>query len=151
MAPKKNFTVRIGFSLFLLVFFPLGNVNAEDVMTPILTHVDEILKDNPEKPGEKIQMIRIVQDENLSMFVVRQAVGFLVKPHYHKSHAESVYVIKGTAQMLVNGNWVDIKPGSIHFNPPGKVYSVRNTGNEPLVIMSLFTPALKEPDRHFTE
>ncbi len=150
MSPKKKITIWIGFLVFLVIF-TLGNLNAEDVMPPILTHIDEILKENPVKPVEKIQMIKIAQDDTVSLFVVRQAEGFVVKPHYHKTHTESVYVIKGTAQMLVNDKWVDIKPGSIHFNPPGKVHSVKNIGNEPLVIISIFTPALKEPDRNFVE
>ena len=150
MSPKKKITIWIGLSLFL-IFFTLGNLNAETVMPPILTHIEEILKENPVKPGEKVQMIKIAQDDTVSLFVVRQAEGFVVKPHYHKTHTESVYVIKGTAQMLVNDKWVDIKPGSIHFNPPGKVHSVKNIGNEPLVIISIFSPALKEPDRNFVE
>jgi mannose-6-phosphate isomerase-like protein (cupin superfamily) len=33
----------------------------------------------------------------------------------------------------------------------GKVHSTKVTGNEPLVVISIFTPAMKEPDRHFVE
>jgi mannose-6-phosphate isomerase-like protein (cupin superfamily) len=148
---KRNISVwGIGFSLFFFLS-TLANLNAEDTTPPIITHIDEVLKENPLKTGEKIQMIKIAQDDTISLFVVRQAEGFVVRPHYHKTHAESIYVIKGTAQMLINDKWVDIKPGSIHFNPTGKVHSVKNTGNEPLVSISIFTPPLKEPDRHFVE
>ena len=124
-------------------------LNGADITPQIITHIDEVLKANPLKDGEKIQMIKIAQDETISLFVVRQTEGFVVKKHYHKTHAESLLVIKGTAQMLADDKWVDI--GTIHFNPVGKVHSVKNTGKEPLVSISIFTPPLKEPDRHFVE
>ncbi len=151
MLPKKIISVwEIGICLCFF-FSTLTNLNAADITPPIITHIDEVLKGNPLKAGDKIQMIKIAQDDTISLFVVRQAEGFVVGRHYHKTHAESIYVIKGTAQMLIDEKWVDIKPGSIHFNPTGKVHSVKNTGNEPLVSISVFTPPLKEPDRHFVE
>jgi mannose-6-phosphate isomerase-like protein (cupin superfamily) len=66
-------------------------------------------------------------------------------------HDESVYVIKGSGQMLVDDKWIDVKPGTVHFNPMNKVHATRNTGKDPLVVLSIFTPSMKEPDRHFVE
>jgi len=126
-------------------------LNAADTTSQVIAHLDEILKENPLKPGEKAQMIKIAQDDTITLFVVRSTEGFVLKSHIHKTHSETVYVLKGIGQMLINDKWVDIKPGSLHFNPIGKVHSLRNTGNEPLVAISIFTPALKEPDRHFVE
>ena len=101
--------------------------------------------------GKKSQMISIAQDDTISLFVVRATEGFVLKRHLHKTHDESIYVIKGTGQMLINDKLVDIKPGSLHFNSTGKVHSIKHTGTEELVLISIFTPALKEPDRHFVE
>jgi len=70
-----------------------------------------------------------------------------VKPHFHKTHAETVYVIEGTGRMTMDGKEIDIKPGSIHFNPIGKVHSVKNTGSTDMVVLQIFTPAWNEPDR----
>lgn len=53
--------------------------------------------------------------------------------------------------MLIDDKWVDVKPGSLHFVPKGKAHCTKNTGNEPLVFISIITPALKEPDMHFAE
>ena len=53
--------------------------------------------------------------------------------------------------MLINDKLVDIKPGSVHFNPMGKVHSIKHTGDGELVVISVFTPALKGPDRTFVE
>jgi mannose-6-phosphate isomerase-like protein (cupin superfamily) len=81
--------------------------------------------------------------------VLRATEGVVIKSHLHKTHDETVYIIKGTGQMLVNDKWVDLKPGTLHFNPMGKVHSTKVTGNEPLVVIPIFTPAMKEPDRSF--
>jgi mannose-6-phosphate isomerase-like protein (cupin superfamily) len=134
--------------LFLLTLVPL---NAEDTTDQIISHIDEILKENPLPAGQKAQMIKIAEDNTITFFVLRATEGAEVKPHVHKTHDETVYVIKGTAQMFVNGKWVDLKPGSLHFNPMGKVHGIKHTGTEPLVAISIFTPAMKETDRHFVQ
>lgn len=140
--------IVFGLSFFLLAS---TNLNAADTTSQIMTHLDEILKENPLKPGEKVQLIKIAEDDTISLFIVRSVPGFVLKSHIHKTHDEAVYVIKGTGQMLINDKWVDIKPGNLHFNPMGKVHSLKNTGNEPLVVLSIFTPGMKETDRHFVE
>ena len=53
--------------------------------------------------------------------------------------------------MLVNDKWVDIKPGTLHFNPMGKIHHTKNTGNEEAVVISIYTPAMKEPDFNFVQ
>jgi mannose-6-phosphate isomerase-like protein (cupin superfamily) len=151
MLSKKDITIY-GIVVFLFIFLAtLVSINAADTTEQIINQIDEILKENPLKPGEKAQTITFAQDDTISLLVLRVTEGVWVKPHIHKTHDETVYIIKGTGQMLVNDKWVDIKPGSLHFNPMRKVHSVKNTGNEPLVVISIFTPAMKEPDRHFVE
>jgi mannose-6-phosphate isomerase-like protein (cupin superfamily) len=151
MLSKRNITLS-GIVVFLFIFLAtLVSINAADTTSQIINHIDEILKDNPLKAGEKAQTITIAQDDTISLLVVRLTEGFGVKRHVHKTHNETIYVVKGTAQMYINDKWVDIKPGILHFNPMGKVHTIKNTGNEPLVIISIFTPAMKEPDRHFVE
>jgi mannose-6-phosphate isomerase-like protein (cupin superfamily) len=144
--------VEIMAAICLLVFPTTAtNVSAADTTGQIFTQVDDILKANPLKPAETLQMINIAQDEMISLFIVRMVDGHVVKKHFHKTHDEVIFIIKGTGQMFVNEEWVSFKPGSIHFNPIGKIHSTKQTGNEPLVYISVFTPALKERDRNFVE
>ena len=151
MLSKKDIWI-LGIVACLFFFLsPLTNLNAADTTTPLITHIDEILKANPMETGKKSQMINIAQDDTISLNVVRATEGFVLKQHLHKTHDESIYVIKGTGQMLINDKLVHIKPGSLYFNSTGKVHSIKHTGNEELVIISIFTPALKEADRHFVE
>jgi mannose-6-phosphate isomerase-like protein (cupin superfamily) len=151
MLSRRNITL-CGIVVFLSIFLAtLVSIDAADTTSQIINHIDEILQANPLKAGEKAQTITIAQDDTISLLVLRVTPGVWVKPHVHKTHDETVYVIKGTGQLLINDKWVDIKPGSLHFNPMGKVHSVKSTGNEPLVVISIFTPAMKETDRHFVK
>ena len=149
MLSKRDILGGIGACLFF--FFALTTLHAADTTEQIITQVDEILESNPLPTGEKIQRIKVAEDYTLTVLVLRLAVGAEVKGHLHKTHNETVYVIKGTGRMLVNDKWIDIKPGTLHFNPMGKVHYTKNTGNEPLVVISIYTPAMKEPDSHFVQ
>jgi quercetin dioxygenase-like cupin family protein len=129
----------------------LAPVNAQDTTEQIISQLDEILNQNPLPAGQKGQMIKIAEDNTMTLSVARLTEGAGLKPHIHKAHNEIIYVIKGTMQLFVNDNWVNARPGSIHFNPMGKVHGTRQTGAEPAVAISIFTPAMKESDRHFVE
>ena len=149
MLPTRSIAI-LGIILSLSVSFAtLTPANGTDTTWQIMTHIDEVLRENPLPAGEKSQLIKIAEDDTISVFVVRMMPGAKLGPHYHEEHDEIEYVIRGTAQLLVNDKWVDIKPGSIHFNPMRKVHAARNNGNEPLIVLIAFTPAMRVTDRHF--
>lgn len=146
---RRNMVV---FGIFICLFAyytAFGFANEANTTWQIISHIDEVLKENPLPPDKKSQLIKIAEDNTISAFVVRMMPGAELGPHYHESHNEIEYVIRGTGQLLVNNKWVDIKPGSIHFNPMHKIHAARNTGNAPLIVLIAFTPAMKSTDRHF--
>ena len=134
-----------------LALSALAPVSAQDTTEQIISQLDEILKANPLTTGQKAQLIKIAEDNTMTLNVLRCIEGAGLNQHIHKTHDETVYIIRGTAQMFIDGKWVDLKPGSIHFNPMGKVHGLNQTGTEELVGLSIFTPALKEPDRYFVQ
>jgi mannose-6-phosphate isomerase-like protein (cupin superfamily) len=136
-----------------LVLSLVTAVPAKAANTPeqILTQIDDILKANPMKATDKAQIINVAQDDTVTINVVRAREGAGLKPHIHKTHNEMVYIIKGSGQMFINGKWIDVKPGTFHFNPMNKVHATWNTGKEDLVLLSIFTPAMKETDRYFVD
>ncbi len=148
---KTSFINWAIFACLMLSLAAAAPATAAGAPEQILTQIDDILKANPLKPTDKIQMISVVQDDTVSIFVARFVEGAEVKPHLHKTHDEMVYVLKGSGQMFINGNWNDVKTGTFHFNPMNKVHATKNTGKEPLVIFSIFTPPMKEIDRHFLD
>jgi oxalate decarboxylase/phosphoglucose isomerase-like protein (cupin superfamily) len=102
MLLKRNITF-CGMVVFLFIFLATSvPIRAADTTEQIVKNIDEILKENPLKPGEKAQTIKIAEDNTISLLVLRAVEGIVVKRHIHKTHDETVYVIKGTAQLLVN-------------------------------------------------
>ena len=135
-----------------LLFFTLTtSIQAADTTEAIIDQIDEILKANPMPADEKVQRIKVAEDNTVTVLVLRLVPGADLKAHRHKTHDETVYMIKGTGRMLVNDKWVDIKPGTVHFNPMGKVHHTINTGDELGVAIVIFTPAMKEPDFDFVK
>ncbi|MCU0530480.1 MAG: cupin domain-containing protein [Syntrophales bacterium] len=124
---------------------------AKDTLRQIIAHIDEILEENPVPDGETSRAVRLVDDDALTLIVSCMREGGELKSHLHKTHAETEYFIRGTGQLLVGGRWVDIGAGSLHYNPAGAVHAIRNTGTEPLVVLILFTPGMRETDRHFAD
>jgi len=124
---------------------------AGDTVRQIIAHVDEILKDNPVPAGEKSRAVKLVDDDAISIIVSCMLEGAELKHHFHKTHAETEIFIRGAGRLLVGDEWTEVRAGSLHFNPAGAVHAIRNTGTEPLVVLVIFTPGMKETDRHFTE
>jgi mannose-6-phosphate isomerase-like protein (cupin superfamily) len=139
------------FACLILSFVTAPPAKAASAPEQVLTQIDDILKANPLKATEKAQIINVAQDDTATINVVRLREGAVLKPHIHKTHDEMVYIIKGTGQMFINGKWIDVKPGTLHFNPMSKVHATKNTGKEDLVLLSVFTPSMKEPDRYFVD
>jgi len=139
------------FAGLVLSFANITPATAASTPEQILTHVDDIIAANPLKATDKLQMIKVVQDDLTTVYVATLVEGAEIKAHFHKTHNEMVYVLKGSGQMLIDGKWIDVKPGTFHFNPMNKIHATQNTGKEHLVIFSIFTPSMKEPDRHFVD
>lgn len=147
----RTFIALTIFACLVLSFAIVVPVKAVNTTEQILTQIDDILAANPLKATEKAQIINVAQDDTVTVNVARTREGAGLKPHIHKTHDEMIYIIKGTGQMFINGKWIDVKPGTVHFNPMNKVHTTRNTGKEDLVLLSIFTPAMKEPDRHYVD
>ena len=150
MLSKRNISI-CGIVVCLFFFIALTTIHAADTTEQIFKQIDEILKENPLPAGEKIQRIKVAEDSTATLLVLRLVEGAEVKSHFHKTHDEIVCVIKGMGQQMVGDKWVDIKPGTLHFNPMGKVHAIKNIGKEPLVVISIYTPAMKEPDSNFVQ
>lgn len=147
----KFFVILIGMVCFLALIVQPVESGQGDTTRQILTHIDKVLDENPLPPGKNSQLIKIAEDDTVSMFVVRMMPGAELGPHFHKGHDEIEYVIRGRAELFIDGKWVEFKSGSIHFNPIEKIHAARNRGDEPLIVLIAFTPGMRETDRHFVK
>ncbi|MDF1556035.1 MAG: cupin domain-containing protein [Deferrisomatales bacterium] len=117
----------------------------------LLSNIDKLLEDNPLPEGKKSQAIKIAENDNATISLIRATEGAGLGQHFHSEHDETMYVIKGRGELFIDGKWVEMHPGSIHFNPIGKTHTNRQTGSEQLVFISMFSPGMKYEDRHFVE
>lgn len=115
----------------------------------VLLQVKDLLADNPPPEGEDILLTKAFQHPNVNCNLV-QLQGQL-KPHYHESHDEVIYVMSGQGQQLVKGEWTEVTPGMVMFFPAKSVHATRPDPDNPLVFLSLFVPGMEEIDRVFVE
>ncbi len=142
--------------LFLLSF--VTSLDDGDTISGAITNLEELFKLYRSDSGvtEGIQslasqMIQLANNETVTISVVQNVKGKELKPHFHKTYAENLFIAKGSGQVLINDKWVNINPGSFHSTPVGKLHGLKNTTDEPLIVISISSPALQEPDTHFME
>lgn len=62
--------------------------------------------------------------------------------HRHGQHDERFYVVSGTARFTVGDQSYDVGPGTLVMVPPGAPHAFENPGEEPVVLLTTFTPDL---------
>ncbi|MCP2322286.1 mannose-6-phosphate isomerase-like protein (cupin superfamily) [Hamadaea flava] len=60
--------------------------------------------------------------------------------HFHRTMAESFYILSGTVALGDGEKWVDASPGDYLYVPPGGIHSFANTSGEPASMLILFAP-----------
>jgi quercetin dioxygenase-like cupin family protein len=61
-------------------------------------------------------------------------------PHLHENHDESIYVIDGEFEILLDAKKIRAAPGAFAFVPRGTVHRFRCIGDRPGKILIVFTP-----------
>lgn len=61
-------------------------------------------------------------------------------PHFHRSIAESFYVLTGTVRIYDGRAWRDCVPGDFVHVPPGGIHGFRNESGEPASMLIHFSP-----------
>ncbi len=61
--------------------------------------------------------------------------------HYHKVTEETYFILKGEAEMQVNGKNISLIPGQACYLAPGDVHQIHNEGEADLVFLAFCAPA----------
>lgn len=80
---------------------------------------------------------------NFCMRVFEVGAGGHTPRHSHPWEHQMFYH-SGTGEVLCDGKWTPVEPGSAVFVPPGAEHQVRNSGAEPLVFVCLVPPSAPE-------
>lgn len=92
--------------------------------------------------------IRILEDGSNTEH--RLGIGEIVVPphtagppqHRHAQHDEGFYVLSGTVRFTIGSDNYDVGPGTWVTVPPGAPHTFANPGDDPLVLLTTFTPDL---------
>jgi mannose-6-phosphate isomerase-like protein (cupin superfamily) len=61
-------------------------------------------------------------------------------PHFHRSIAESFYVLTGTVRIYNGTDWIETRPGDFIHVPPGGIHAFRNESGKPASMLIHFAP-----------
>jgi mannose-6-phosphate isomerase-like protein (cupin superfamily) len=67
--------------------------------------------------------------------------------HYHKECTEVYYILEGTGKMELNGEVIDISPGTVVYIEPGTRHRLMSPEGVRTLIVGL--PALRPEDEYF--
>lgn len=98
---------------------------------------------------QSIQVKPLNSDQHSSAFAI--LVKNHVAAHYHQNHTETIFVVKGRAEMKIADSSFQIQSGDYINIPEGAVHSVLLSSEEPLVVISVQSPEFLGKDRHFVE
>jgi mannose-6-phosphate isomerase-like protein (cupin superfamily) len=61
-------------------------------------------------------------------------------PHFHRTIAESFYILTGTVRIYNGKRWTDARPGDFVHVPAGGIHGFRNESGEPASMLLHFAP-----------
>ena len=70
-----------------------------------------------------------------------------VRPHLHRAHTEHVFVLDGTAEMMLGDSTRAIKAGDVILITPGTPHAVTVTSSTALRVISVQAPYFDGTDR----
>lgn len=67
---------------------------------------------------------------------------FALGLHRHDTHAETFYILEGSLDFYVDGDWITAEPGSCLHIPPGVPHACKvNSGSDNARMLMIFQPA----------
>jgi quercetin dioxygenase-like cupin family protein len=87
----------------------------------------------------------ITSEDNPSLSFHRGTieVSGAIHPHTHDKETETYYILSGKAEGVMGNDKGTYTDGSLFMAPPGLLHGLKNIGDEPVEIISIFTPPIK--------
>jgi mannose-6-phosphate isomerase-like protein (cupin superfamily) len=80
------------------------------------------------------------QTRNLVFGLAEFPAGTLAATHTHEAEEEVIYILSGEGVIISGENEAPLEPGVAVFIPPGLAHQIRADGEEPLKLVTLFSP-----------
>ncbi len=95
-------------------------------------------------PGVSIQdFLTIKENDTLTVRYVKVETGGQIVPHSHPVW-EVFYMLEGESEAVMGGRTENCSKGTCLIAPPGVEHSMKNTGDRPIMLLCVFTPALDD-------
>lgn len=120
-----------------------------EVFSANVQNIEEIASKNPLGNDEDVKITNVGENKNSSMHLIQVRENGEFQPHYHKRHDEVIYVKKEAELPHLMGQRYLIKSGSILQIPSRTVHKFINTGGEPFMAVSIFSPPFDGRDEKF--
>jgi len=142
-SPWTPAVLAAGF-LFALSAPPHG---AEGEAPSAVVRLDEIRAAHPLKDGDAQSIVELLRGQGASAHLVQ--VRTRVRPHYHKDHEETAYLLEGSGIFILGDRTYPVKAGSLMMVPRGAVHSF--DAKQPTSVLSVFNPPFDPADRIFVD
>jgi quercetin dioxygenase-like cupin family protein len=128
----------------------VGDVRSIDTKYagPFNVNLEKWFAAHPVEPGKMMRMEPIFKTPRVTVMATANK-GQTVDLHYHLFADEISFVIKGQCEKYIDGKWVLMNPGDVHYNPRGVIHATRVVGDKPLLELTFFTPSPPPNDRVF--
>ena len=77
---------------------------------------------------------------NLAFGLAEFPAGTLAAAHVHAAEEEIIYILSGAGAILAGEQEIRLEPGVAVFIPPGQMHQIRVDEEEPLKLVTLFSP-----------
>lgn len=98
----------------------------------------------PDGPGP-VRSTTLYSDSACTSFLL--CIDKAVRPHLHRTHTEHVFVLDGSAEMLLGDSTFNVKPGDALLIPAGTPHAVKVKSGGPLQVISVQSPFFDGTDR----
>lgn len=82
----------------------------------------------------------VIRDCAFSIHVTEWEKDGRVDLHTHDDGTEAMFCMEGCGEVNINGEKKNFSPGCMIVAPPGVLHSIRNTGDELLRVLCVFSP-----------
>jgi len=93
-----------------------------------------------EFPADKMGKVRLAAGEFLYAGLNCFAPGQAHHAHTHADQDKLYYVVQGRGEATLAGETAAVEPGDLILAPAGVLHGMKNTGDAPLIVLTLFAP-----------
>ena len=104
---------------------------------------DMIFNPHPQFTGVDIaRLITSSESSAASVCMLSIAAGIEIPVHVHDPQVDSIFVVEGAAEAMINGQWEPISAGDFLYVRPGVDHGIRNCGVDRLLLFVHHSPPL---------